>query len=383
MAALSPLYTKGIDCYLFTDNGNERVKGWITKQVPRTPDPVRQQREIKINFYKYLPGYDLVIYIDANFNLYRPISTLLRNITGDFCTVKHPNRNCVYEEGEAIIKAGKAKEDVVNKQTTDYKGRGIEEGKGMYATGLIIRRPTKECIAFCEQWYAELEKGSHRDQLAIMAAQHETGKHIGWMPWRNMCHYFKRSSHIANGTSQVTPRIWYSNPFNTNKNIGKALNEFCEIVPNDNDWIVIQDGDALYTTATFGNQIADVIKKYGERFALLGCMTNRIGGMHQRVPGMFEEWDFREHVKKGIELEKKHYAEVVEIKQGVSGFFMMFQKKTWKKYRFVENDHTFDTIFGKAVRKGGGRVGLMKGLYMMHMYRPLSDNPRFDISHLV
>src|SRR5690606_25236005 len=61
--------------------------------------------------------------------------------------------------------------------------------------------------------------------------------------------------------------IWYSNPYNTSKNIGKALNDFCALVP-DKDWICLQDGDMLYLTPEWGKQIEDVVKTHGDNFGL-------------------------------------------------------------------------------------------------------------------
>jgi hypothetical protein len=48
-------------------------------------------------------------------------------------------------------------------------------------------------------------------------------------------------------------KIFYSNPFDLDKNIGKAYNEYlASINANDDDWIVLQDGDILYLTPDWG-----------------------------------------------------------------------------------------------------------------------------------
>src|SRR5690606_27666121 len=81
----------------------------------------------------------------------------------------------------------------------------------------------------------------------------------------------KSSEFIPYKAEPKTPKIWYSNPYSTQKNIGKALNEVCELVPDD-DWIGLQDGDMMYLTTDWGLQIEEALKKYGNEFSLIGCL---------------------------------------------------------------------------------------------------------------
>jgi GT2 family glycosyltransferase len=69
----------------------------------------------------------------------------------------------------------------------------------------------------------------------------------------------------------------------------------------------------------------------------------------------------------------------------VAGFFMLFQKKTWKAVNgFHEFDKTFDVKFCKAVRECGGKIGIINKLYMFHLYRVWAEkNPSFDTKHLL
>jgi hypothetical protein len=51
-------------------------------------------------------------------------------------------------------------------------------------------------------------------------------------------------------------KIFYSNPFDLNKNIGKVYNEYLSSLnANDEDWVVMQDGDILYLTGDWGKRI--------------------------------------------------------------------------------------------------------------------------------
>lgn len=178
-------------------------------------------------------------------------------------------------------------------------------------------------------------------------------------------------------------KVWYSNPYSTEKNIGKALNEFCELVP-DGDWICLQDGDIAYLTPTWGKQIEDTIKKHGKDFGLIGCMTNRLGRDIQRTGDVNDHHDMLRHMDIAFKNELEYYAEVEDItsKKYIAGMFMLFPKSVWKECKFPENNIAFDDAFSILVRKKGYKLGLMKGLYVYHLYRAWSDNPSKDRKHL-
>lgn len=201
----------------------------------------------------------------------------------------------------------------------------------------------------------------------------------------NKKRYFDKldSSDYISYTQKNSHKVWYSNPYSTEKNIGKALNEFCELVP-DGDWICLQDGDIAYLTPKWGKQIEDTIKKYGDTFGLIGCMTNRLGRQIQRAGDLNDHHDMQRHSEIAFEMENKHYAEVEDItdKRYVAGMFMLFPKSVWKECKFPENNIAFDDAFSLSVIKKGYRLGLMKGLYVYHLYRIWSDNPIRDRAHL-
>lgn len=181
------------------------------------------------------------------------------------------------------------------------------------------------------------------------------------------------------------PKVHYSNPYSADKNIGKVLNDFCAMVP-DGDWICLQDGDMMYLTPDWGRQITDAIVRYGDRYALIGCLTNRLGRSIQRHNGVFSnDHDMRRHYQIACELKDSNWSEVKDItSQGyVAGMFMLFPKSTWNRVKFVENTATFDDQFSREVLRKRGRLGLMTGLYVYHLYRIWSDSPVGDKKHLI
>ncbi len=349
----------GIDYFMFTDDKSLKVSGW---EMVYTNDP---QRKIKILSHKYLPNHDITLYMDANIT---PIAGLKRFIDqqqGDITTFKHPVRNCFIDEHYACIEQKKADISKIREQLSYNIQLGLEPKKGMYQTGVIYRKNVQYVREFCDVWYNELKQHTHRDQLSIMTACFLTGTRPSEWPWNNFSRNFKISPHAK----KSNPHVYYFTPYDTGGNIGKAMNAYCALVTDPESWIAVMDGDILFPNPQWGKIVEKAIQEHGKEYELMGCVTNRVGGEHQRVKGMESVMGIDEHYKKSLED-----GEVKPLGNlGIAGYFMLFQKKTWTKCGgFTENineAHQFDTVFNKSVRRIGGRLALITGLYALHMYR--------------
>lgn len=176
-------------------------------------------------------------------------------------------------------------------------------------------------------------------------------------------------------------KVCYSNPYNRGKNIGRALNEFCALVPNDS-WIILQDGDIMYLTDYWGTQIEDIITKNAD-YDLIGCMTNRLRNNHQLYMGKFsDDSDIRNHIIIAEQLQKEYYDIVERTEKPISGMCMLFPKKTWIKHQFKEDTPSFDTRFSRDIQRSGGKIGIAKGLYVFHKYRMGKPDPKNNDKHL-
>lgn len=177
-------------------------------------------------------------------------------------------------------------------------------------------------------------------------------------------------------------KIIYSTPFNTSKNIGKALNDFCEIVPED-AWIVLRDMDTLPLCPEFGKQVEQVIMN-NNGYDLISCMTNRLNVSDQlHNNGISDNMDILHHIEISKQRWDEHGALVKEAKL-VAGLCLIFRKSLWNRIMFTENCLHFDKIFSQSVLKEGGKIGIAKGLYLFHIYRIwVKHNPQFHKSHLM
>lgn len=376
----------GYEFICFTDNPNLQVSGWQMRYVQPSDNPVKQQREIKIRPHVFLPEFKFTIYHDASTQLKRDISYIIRNhFRGGSMFKLHPTRRCVYTEGATCIELGKDSAESINRQLDIYRADGMPANFGMYETGIIFRENRADVNAMCDAWWDQVKQYSHRDQVSLPYVLWKSGYRPGEIAYNVLSSFitiFKHANWQPKPAQQKSVRIHYSNPWSSDKNIGRAYNEFCARVP-ENDWICLQDGDVMYLTDFWGKQIEDIIK-LNPQYALIGCYTNRLASPHQCYNGEFSEnTDLIHHMEIAERLYKDHYADVEHIHKGIAGMFMLFPKKTWLKHRFRENTNAFDSFFSKEVLKAGGKIGLAKGLYVLHRYRLGKENPTTNIEHLL
>lgn len=370
----------GFDYICFTDSPDLACEGWEMRRIDPVADPCRQQRAIKIMPHKYLPEYQQTVYIDGSHQQKADITQLIDDdFSGSWLLKIHPTRKCIYQEGEACIKHGKASAEAVRQQLTAYVAEGMPGDAGLYETGIMIRDNQPEVNAICEDWYQEIVKHTHRDQLSLPVVLRRYGYKPQTIGARTMNQYF--TIHKHNGGD--LPRVWYSTPFATDKNIGRAYNEFCEMVP-DGDWICLRDGDTMFLHPHWGKQLQDVVLKHGQEYALLGCITNRLRSTRQLYGNSFsDDPDILNHKRIADELYTGKYDSVRNAGHEIAGLLMFFPKSTWKQVQFQENTIHFDSLFSQAVLQHGGKIGLMEGVYCFHFYRFDKPDPTNYKQHLL
>lgn len=358
---------KGVDYICFTDDDTLESKVWeirLLKGQSKIPKNKRQ-REVKILAHKYLSEYKRTIWIDANIQIIRNLSTLIDKYRGSFIALKHPTRNCIYEEGLAILRAKKASKKAINEQVATYYDEEFDPGQGLYDTKFLIRDNNERINKLCDEWWKEVSERSHRDQMSLPIVLKRNNIKATVIPTQMFYTHVKAWPHKV----KKPPKIHYISPFRSDKNIGLANND--EIAKYDHkDWVCLTDADSMPLLPDYGKQIEEIIMEHGHEYGLIGCVTNRLGGLHQCWEGKFsDEMDIRKHYEIAVEARKK-YGNSVEPTTGVAGLMMIFSVELWKRIGgFVEKDIKADTLFNKAVKHKGLKIGIAKGLYLFHAYR--------------
>lgn len=175
-------------------------------------------------------------------------------------------------------------------------------------------------------------------------------------------HFFKKPNYT----------IFHSIPWNTDKNIGVSYNQTMNLI-GTNDWVCFLDGDAVHTSHFFGKRIEEVVE-YNPQYSLFTCYTNRVGFTPQIAPGVNQITnDQKYHREFGKDLWAKYGHSVIDItnKHYISGVLLLIKKSVWEKVGgFNESGMlTIDNDIHMKVKNLGGKVGLMKGIYVQHWYR--------------
>ena len=187
---LEPPLFNDVDHICFTDQRLLKVPGWQIRQVQELPagssqdDHVRLSRRLKLLPQKCLPEYQIWIWQDANLQIKRHPTDLVAEYLKctDLATFQHDRRGCIYQEAIACVAGAKDSTDKIYRQVRRYEGERYPSGNGLIWSAMVIRRNTPAVRAFNEVWWAELAKGSRRDQLSFNYVAWRTGLRYATVP---------------------------------------------------------------------------------------------------------------------------------------------------------------------------------------------------------
>jgi hypothetical protein len=162
-----------IDFICFTDNSDLSSQFWHMKVLkPEFLDPARAAKQVKLMPHRFLPGYECSLYIDNTVRLKvsarQIFEQFLLPAEPSFICFKHPFRNCVYAEAEAVLAAGYDDAVRVHAQMQLYRRFGYPENNGLAAGTFILRRHHAPGINdLMEKWFQQVLCYSKRDQLSF------------------------------------------------------------------------------------------------------------------------------------------------------------------------------------------------------------------------
>lgn len=171
----------GVDYICFADSP-VRSRSWEVRVVePDLEDSTRNARKYKLLPHKYLPDYDISVWIDANYLIVGDIRKLVDSKLAeanmavfDHAQTRSDPRNCVYDEYQSMLDMGKQTgnykddPDAMTRQIERYRQDGYPPGNGLIFTAALLRRHNEpDVIRTMERWWGEISRGSRRDQLSL------------------------------------------------------------------------------------------------------------------------------------------------------------------------------------------------------------------------
>ena len=211
-----PIYIDDtLDYYLFTDSGKTQENLPENFRALPIPEKLNSLSNAKKNRYMKLhpdefitesitgKKYDYTIYIDGRTRITCDIKPLVYSLIDSGKTIAihdHFMRDDIYEEGQMMWIRGKVDRKGTRKQLNVYKDEGMPKHFGLLENTVLIRKCNAPQIQdIMHQWWLQIEKFTHRDQLSLPYVLWKNGLDTSWVfslgtnVWKNP--YFMHYGH--------------------------------------------------------------------------------------------------------------------------------------------------------------------------------------------
>ena len=165
---------ENIDYFMFTDQEVPETSIWKKIDIKKFPEYKRLtakdlNRRIKMIPYDYLTEYAYSVYVDGNIKIIYGINNIINNLGNASLAIHyHPVRDCIYDEGIAVIHYKKADSKLVKTQLEQYQKKGFPRHNGMTENSIIVRKHNnKDTENIMRLWWKEYEKYPTRDQFSL------------------------------------------------------------------------------------------------------------------------------------------------------------------------------------------------------------------------
>ena len=404
---LPPLQkTSGWEYICVTNNNTIKNSNWkivsLREEDDMLNDNKRKSSSIMFNVFNYLnKSYDIVITMDASMFINYDLNALSEECKinkYDAVFLSHPDRYCVYQEVKALLKTSKDIRNDVLKAKEHFEKENYPKNNGLFATGVIMLNGKSSLI---KEYFANFRKDyinsfSRRDQLTINYSLYKNSKKLSKLnyktiPFNKIIIY---QHHVKNNTSipfisyphnykkkikhfkteSLNLKIYEHTPYNNEKDLVKAYNEFMELIPS-NGWALFRDADTLFLDYHYNELFENAIVDNPDTFCFT-CVTNRLNNKKQ-VYDEYKGDDIKIHREIAIKLRKKygHSCETLPLPPTLGGFCILLKKSVWKKiggFKYWNNRSKIlgvDNKLHEDLGKHNEPIKIIKGLYMYHWYR--------------
>lgn len=182
----TPLYVdKSCDYICFTDSAELQSKFWRIVRIKPAAGANRYMvaKAIKVLGADILNAFDESIWMDGSVLLKRNPWLLIDSQFGncDFAFMKHPDRNCVFEEIEACAVQGKDSRSNLELVRSRLVEAGYPQNNGLISGGFIYRRHQLDVQRLFRDWMHNITEFSRRDQLSFNYTCWRTGRSINYI----------------------------------------------------------------------------------------------------------------------------------------------------------------------------------------------------------
>lgn len=200
--------SSGWDHICFTNNKSIKKKPgsvWTIKYVSdKKLSDEKLARKVKMKYWEFLKGYDINIWIDANIQIKHNLNAFMAGKNDSFYIMNHPDRITALDEVNFCVNRDKDKSNILHKQMQDYIADGFPDKDGLCASGLIIRRHNVSIMNLMIEWFNQVKKYSHRDQISFNYSAWKVGfTGINYIPFTTINSHFTKRSHKKKMNEQL------------------------------------------------------------------------------------------------------------------------------------------------------------------------------------
>lgn len=174
-------------------------------------------------------------------------------------------------------------------------------------------------------------------------------------------------------------------PYSLNWDLANEINKYIRIVPNQDDWICIYDGDTIWTQHDWGDRIRNMIEANKNEYDLLTCLATRISIKEQKLNGAMSKEENLNRLSRQCEIQynRGQTFKADKVDNPIGGYFLCFRKRLGIQIPFISSTKGIlgvDGTWTKELLKRGKRIGICKKIAIIHFYR-LNKHYK-DVEHL-
>ena len=161
------------DYFLFSNTIREkRIGVWQIKPIEYTnPDQIKIARYVKTHPETLLPDYAATLWMDANIQIvdswvYERFIELY-NQGVQLASVKHPERDCIYEEMFTVCSFKWETIETAWRWNRYLRKNKYPKNNGLFETNVLYRVNSAATKKVDEEWWNCIEQYSRRDQLSF------------------------------------------------------------------------------------------------------------------------------------------------------------------------------------------------------------------------
>lgn len=168
-----------VDYFAFSDKEINSDNWQLKKALDFSSDPKYKNRRnakiYKVLPFLFVPGYDYYFWVDSTHRLEKSPEEVINQYLkdSDVAVFRHPERNCVYEEGELVKKIGFDYSNLIEDQLSFYRDMNYPENNGLYELPARVQRNTELTQAMGMMWWEQICMFSSRDQISFPFVCHQ------------------------------------------------------------------------------------------------------------------------------------------------------------------------------------------------------------------